>query len=82
MLTAGLLFLPLMLVSGPMGKILGDIPFIMICVLLASVIECFFILPAHLRKLEVATSGSAEAPWPIKLSNRLVHVIDELLSAM
>lgn len=39
-------------------------------------------LPAHLRKLEVATSGSAEAPWPIKLSNRLVHVIDELLSAM
>jgi len=32
-----------------MGKILGDIPFIMICVLLASVIECFFILPAHLR---------------------------------
>jgi len=48
-LTTVAAFLPLMLVSGPMGKILGDIPFIMICVLLASVIECFFILPAHLR---------------------------------
>jgi multidrug efflux pump subunit AcrB len=48
-LTTVAAFLPLMLVSGPMGKILGDIPFIMICVLIASVIECFFILPAHLR---------------------------------
>ncbi len=48
-LTTVAAFLPLMLVSGPMGKILGDIPFIMICVLLASLVECFFILPAHLR---------------------------------
>lgn len=48
-LTTVAAFLPLMMVSGPMGKILGDIPFIMICVLLASVVECFFILPAHLR---------------------------------
>lgn len=48
-LTTVAAFLPLMMVSGPMGKILGDIPFIMICVLLASVVECFLILPAHLR---------------------------------
>jgi len=48
-LTTVAAFLPLMLVSGPMGNILGDIPFIMICVLIASLIECFFILPAHLR---------------------------------
>ncbi len=42
-------FIPLMLVSGPMGKIMFDIPFVMICVLIASLIECFLILPAHLR---------------------------------
>lgn len=48
-LTTVAAFLPLMMVSGVMGKILGDIPFIMICVLIASLIECFFILPAHLR---------------------------------
>lgn len=42
-------FIPLMLVSGPIGKIMFDIPFIMICVLIASVVECFFILPGHLR---------------------------------
>jgi multidrug efflux pump subunit AcrB len=48
-LTTVAAFLPLMMVGGPMGKIMFDIPFIMICVLLASVVECFFILPAHLR---------------------------------
>ena len=55
-LTTVAAFLPLMLVSGPMGKILGDIPFIMICVLVASLIECFFILPAHLRNAFVHDS--------------------------
>lgn len=48
-LTTVAAFLPLLMVSGPMGNILRDIPFVMICVLLASLVECFFILPAHLR---------------------------------
>ncbi len=39
-------------------------------------------LPSHLRKLEIAQSGSAESPWPIKVSKRLCLVIDELVSAM
>jgi len=42
-------FLPLMLIGGIMGNILFDIPTIMICVLIASLIECFLILPGHLR---------------------------------
>lgn len=63
-LTTVAAFLPLMLVSGPMGKILGDIPFIMICVLIASVIECFFILPAHLRNAFVHDVG--KRPYPLR----------------
>ncbi|MDM8561499.1 efflux RND transporter permease subunit [Candidatus Parabeggiatoa sp. HSG14] len=42
-------FLPLMLISGPMGNILFDIPTVMICVLVASLFECFLVLPGHLR---------------------------------
>lgn len=42
-------FLPLMLVSGIIGNILGDIPFVVVCVIIASLIESFFILPGHLR---------------------------------
>jgi multidrug efflux pump subunit AcrB len=49
-LTTVAAFIPLMLVSGPIGKIMFDIPFIMVCVLIASVVECFLILPAHLRQ--------------------------------
>jgi hypothetical protein len=35
-LTTVAAFLPLMMISGPMGKIMYDIPFVMICVLMAS----------------------------------------------
>jgi multidrug efflux pump subunit AcrB len=66
-LTTVAAFLPLMLVTGPMGKILGDIPFIMICVLLASVIECFFILPAHLRGAFLHGAGDRAHPTRLRL---------------
>ncbi|MFT7185716.1 MAG: multidrug efflux pump subunit AcrB [Pseudohongiellaceae bacterium] len=42
-------FLPLMMVSGIIGNILFDIPLVIICVIIASLIECFFILPGHLN---------------------------------
>jgi multidrug efflux pump subunit AcrB len=42
-------FLPLMLVGGIIGNILFDIPLVVICVLLASLVECFLVLPGHLR---------------------------------
>jgi len=48
-LTTVAAFLPLMVISGVMGKILFDIPLVMICTLLISQLECFLILPAHLR---------------------------------
>ncbi|MFZ5580456.1 MAG: efflux RND transporter permease subunit [Pseudomonadota bacterium] len=53
-LTTVAAFLPLMLVGGVMGNILFDIPFVMIMVILASLLESFFILPAHLRQAFVA----------------------------
>ncbi len=42
-------FLPLMLVGGIIGNILFDIPLIIICVIIASLVESFFILPGHLH---------------------------------
>lgn len=48
-LTTVAAFVPLMSISGRMGNILFDIPLVMICVLTASTVECFFVLPAHLR---------------------------------
>jgi multidrug efflux pump subunit AcrB len=48
-LTTVAAFLPLMMVGGVIGNILGDIPFVMVAVICASLLECFLILPAHLR---------------------------------
>ena len=48
-LTTVAAFMPLLMVGGIIGNILGDIPIIMICVLIASLLECFVVLPAHLR---------------------------------
>ncbi|HDZ39604.1 MAG TPA: efflux RND transporter permease subunit, partial [Marinobacter sp.] len=48
-LTTVAAFMPLLVVGGIIGNILGDIPVVMICVLVASLLECFIVLPAHLR---------------------------------
>lgn len=48
-LTTVAAFMPLLVVGGVIGNILGDIPLVMICVLVASLMECFIVLPAHLR---------------------------------
>ncbi len=42
-------FLPLLLVGGIIGSILADIPTVVICVIIVSLIECFLILPGHLH---------------------------------
>ena len=54
-LTTVAAFVPLMTIGGPGGSILFAIPLIMICVVMASLIECFLVLPGHLRhSLEAA----------------------------
>jgi len=42
-------FLPLMLVSGIIGNVLFDIPMVVVCVIIASLVESFLVLPGHLR---------------------------------
>ncbi len=42
-------FLPLSLIGGIIGNILIDIPTVVICVIIASLVECFLILPGHLH---------------------------------
>ncbi|MFT4564062.1 MAG: multidrug efflux pump subunit AcrB [Gammaproteobacteria bacterium] len=48
-LTTVAAFMPLFLISGIMGQIISAIPFVVVAVLLASLLECFFVLPGHLR---------------------------------
>jgi multidrug efflux pump subunit AcrB len=42
-------FFPLLMVGATIGKIIGDMPLTVILLIIASVIECFLVLPMHLR---------------------------------
>lgn len=52
-------FAPLLFVTGTFGQILGAVPVVVITVLLMSLIEVFFILPAHL------SHGGSWSRWPL-----------------
>jgi multidrug efflux pump subunit AcrB len=52
-LTTAAAFSPLLLIPGVMGKIFKFIPLVVIAVLLFSVVEGFFILPAHIGHTHV-----------------------------
>ncbi|HCA11724.1 MAG TPA: acriflavin resistance protein, partial [Marinobacter adhaerens] len=71
-LTTVAAFMPLLVVGGVIGNILGDIPLVMICVLVASLLECFIVLPAHLRHAFVprrkkkSPASEPKKPGPIE----------------
>ena len=60
-------FLPLFAISGFIGKFLGDIPFVIVCVIIASLFESFLVLPGHLRHsfrgLQHAEPGRFRRRW-------------------
>ncbi|HCH23934.1 MAG TPA: acriflavin resistance protein [Oceanospirillaceae bacterium] len=56
-------FLPLLLVGGPVGDILADIPIVVICVIIVSLVECFLILPGHLNHALESRAKRKVSKW-------------------
>ncbi|MCB1174902.1 MAG: efflux RND transporter permease subunit [Leptospiraceae bacterium] len=50
-------FGPMMFMSGIFGKFIYTIPLVVIIALLASLFECFVILPSHLREVNLLAGG-------------------------
>lgn len=69
-LTTVAAFVPLMTITGPGGAILFAIPLIMICVVIASLLECFLVLPGHLRHALQATEGRPPSRLRLWLDTR------------
>ena len=63
-------FLPLMLIGGHMGNILVAIPIVIVCVIIASLIEAFLILPGHLRHAFVNEHHKTPSRIRVFLNNR------------
>lgn len=56
-------FFPILMVGSSIGQIIGDMPKTVILVIIASLVECFFVLPLHLRgaltRLDIAGGPKA-----------------------
>ena len=75
-------FLPLMLIGGTMGNILFDIPFVVICVIIASLFESFLILPGHLRHTFHSMHHSEPSPFRKKLDDKFNYFRDEFFKPL
>ncbi|WP_380054876.1 efflux RND transporter permease subunit [Falsihalocynthiibacter sp. SS001] len=77
--TTVIAFFGLVAIGGRFGSLIADIPFTVIAVLLASLVECFLILPNHLSH---ALRHSAKQHWydaPSRFVNRgFTYVRDRL----
>ncbi len=70
-LTTIIAFFGLVAIGGRFGDLIADIPFTVIAVLLASLVECFLILPNHMAHA-LAHIGASEHwyDWPSRQVNR------------
>ena len=61
-LTTMAAFLPLLIIGGVMGDVILALPTVLLCVIIASLIECFWVLPGHLR-VSLAKQSKHEPAW-------------------
>ena len=67
-------FAPLLFLSGIMGEILHAIPLVVVCVIIASLVECFLILPNHVMNSLEKTLSSPPPQFRIRLDHAFLQV--------
>ena len=68
-LTTIIAFFGLIAVGGRFGDLIKDIPFTVIAVLLASLVECFLILPNHMSHAIAHSAKQHWYDWPNRVVN-------------
>lgn len=68
-LTTVIAFFGLTAISGHFGNLIGDLPFTVIAVLTASLVECFLILPNHMSHALVHSAKQHWYDWPSRVVN-------------
>ncbi|UWQ04277.1 efflux RND transporter permease subunit [Aliiroseovarius crassostreae] len=69
-MTTVIAFFGLTSIGGRFGDMIADIPFTVIVVLLASLVECFLILPHHMAHALTHTAKEHWYDWPSRQVNR------------
>lgn len=75
-------FIPLMLIKGITGQILFSIPLVVICVILASLIECFLVLPYHLKNSFLKINDGRKSKFRIKFDEFFSHFRDHYFQSV
>jgi len=78
-ITTVIAFFGLTVISGRFGDMISDIPFTVIVVLMASLLECFIILPNHLSHSIASTAKSHWYDWPSRQVDKGFRVFRERL---
>lgn len=68
--TTVIAFFGLTAIGGRFGELIRDIPFTVIAVLIASLIECFLILPNHMAHAIAHSTKEHWYDWPNRVVNR------------
>lgn len=75
-------FMPLLLVGGHMGNIMSAIPMVIISVIIASLIESFYILPGHLRHAFVDSHDDKKSKFKRRLDDAFANFRDKKFRAL
>ncbi|MFY0692904.1 MAG: efflux RND transporter permease subunit [Paracoccaceae bacterium] len=78
-ITTIIAFFGLVAVGGRFGDLIQDIPFTVIVVLIASLIECFLILPNHMRHALHASARQHWYDWPSRTVTKGFNWVRETL---
>ncbi len=78
-ITTVLAFAALTTVGGRFGSLIADIPFTVIVVLLASLVECFLILPNHMAHALAHSAKTHWYDWPSRVVNMGFDWVKETL---
>ena len=78
-ITTIIAFFGLMAIGGRFGEMIKDIPFTVIVVLIASLVECFLILPNHMAHSLAHSVKEHWYDWPSRQMNRGFRWVRETL---
>ena len=78
-LTTVTAFMPMLFMSGIIGKFIVAIPTVVIALLVFSWLESFLILPSHVAHVTNSKKHPAERRWLVRLENSYAWILDKAI---
>ncbi len=70
-------FIPLLIVGGEMGDAIIALPTVLLCIIVASLVECFLVLPGHLKSSLAHVRPPPPSSWRARFDAAFARFRDE-----